>query len=83
MPRWRFEVIDTRADDIGLRLIGRLDGEIRDGEPARLVDGDSTVPVAAVHLDFEDTATRQLVITINDDHVVPPAPGASLHPIDA
>jgi len=84
MPRWRFEVIDSRADaSIGLRLIGHLDGEIRDGEPARLVDGDSTVPVAAVHLDFEDTATRQLVITINDDHVVPPAPGASLHPIDA
>ena len=60
MPRWRFEVIDSRADaDVGLRLIGRLDGEIRDGEPARLVDGYSTVPVAAVHLDFEDTATRR------------------------
>ncbi|MCM0673698.1 hypothetical protein NCC78_03095 [Micromonospora phytophila] len=80
MPRWRFEVVEARADGVGLRLLGRLDGEIRDGESARLVDGVAEVPIAAVRVG-EDPATRNLFLTI-DAEVPPPAPGAQLLPAD-
>ncbi|MEV4546191.1 hypothetical protein [Micromonospora echinaurantiaca] len=80
VPRWRFEVVEARADGVGLRLLGRLDGEIRDGEPARLVDGVAEVPVAAVRVE-EDPATRSLFLTIDAD-APPPAPGAQLLPAD-
>ncbi|MFG2099937.1 hypothetical protein ACGFJ5_04980 [Micromonospora echinaurantiaca] len=80
VPRWRFEVVEARADGVGLRLLGRLDGEIRDGEPARLVDGVAKVPVAAARVG-EDPATRSLFLTIDAD-APPPAPGAQLLPAD-
>jgi hypothetical protein len=80
VPRWRFEVAEALADGAGVHLRGRLDGEIRDGEPARLVDGGADVPVAAVRVG-EDPATRRLVLTI-DAEVAPPAPGALMHPVD-
>ncbi|MER6590407.1 hypothetical protein ABT214_00760 [Micromonospora purpureochromogenes] len=81
VPRWRFEVVEARADGVGLRLLGGLDGEIRDGEPARLVDGVAEVPIAAVRVG-EDPATRNLFLTI-DAEVPPPAPGAQLLPADS
>ncbi|GAA1778424.1 hypothetical protein [Luedemannella helvata] len=80
VPRWRFEVAEARTDGIGLRLMGRLDGEIRDGEPALLVDGVAEVPVAAVRV-HEDPSTRNLVLTI-DAHVPLPPPGTQLLPAD-
>ena len=80
LPRWRFEVVEARADGVGLRLLGRLDGEIRDGEPARLVDGVAEVLIAAVRVG-EDPATRNLFLTI-DAEVPPPAAGAQLLPAD-
>lgn len=83
MPRWLFEVTGSRVDDgVGLRLRGHLHGELRDTEPARLVDAGSAHLVGAVHLDGEDGATRQLVIAIRDTTLAAPAPGASLHPVD-
>jgi hypothetical protein len=82
-PRWRFEVADSRVDGSGLHLRGHLDGQIRDGESARLVDGDSYTIIDAVGLGFEDRATGQLVLTIPEAPVSAPAAGASLHPIDA
>jgi hypothetical protein len=80
VPRWRFEVTEAQTDGTGLRLLGRLDGEIRDGEPARLVDGVAEVPIAAVRV-REDPLTRKLVLTV-DAEMPPPAPGTQLLPAD-
>ncbi|MEV0718799.1 hypothetical protein [Asanoa sp. NPDC050611] len=81
-PRWRFEVAEAepRPDGTGLRLLGRLDGEIRDGEPARLATGGADVKIAEVRIG-EESATRYLALTIDTD-LPPPAPGALLHPVD-
>ena len=83
-PRWRYEVTDSRADAAGgVRLRGHLHGEIRDGEPARLTDGATTLHIGAIHLNVVDTATGQLVVAIPDADLTPPAPGALLLPVDA
>jgi hypothetical protein len=83
LPRWRYEVTESRTVlGVGMRLRGRLDGEVRDGEPALLRDGASSVAVGAIRLEFEDTSTGQLVITIPDTGLALPAPGATLHPSD-
>jgi hypothetical protein len=81
-PRWRFEVTDSRLDpQSGLRLLGRLDGHIRDGESAQLMVGDSVVFVEAIQLDFVDN--RQLALTVKGQPpaAAPPA-GATLQPVD-
>jgi hypothetical protein len=75
VPRWRFEVADSRVESgVGVRLAGRLDGEIRDGE-VTMVGNERRV----AGLDFAG-ANGSVVLVVEGDVLL--ERGTVLWPID-
>jgi len=63
--RWQFTVTESRLDADSVRLWGRLDGEIRDGEPALV----GSQRISAVHLEWENG----IILRIDDGISLPRA----------